>query len=328
MLALMYARQAEKTFPGGIRHIHAFPPQSIEDMIPRELEPPQAERHLTILDDLDHAARREDLQSIIPKLLNRDPLLSLLLVGQRPMGVITVPYKMLLLSLGGVNQAEFHEIIQRRLAKAQVSQREIEMLYAASQGNPFLASAASLSVREGLVTLRQFLKAFRDFDYSPILGLDGKPFQGGLVVPEKVVVSVSDINDELLTRLKSDPELLRSLSPRKFEEVVAELLEKQGYTVELTPASGDGGFDMYAAKHEALGQFLYLVECKRYTPPNKVGVQVVRALHGVVQQKQATSGVIVTTAFFTKGAKEFQHELKHQLQLHDYIELQKWLGII
>ncbi len=117
-------------------------------------------------------------------------------------------------------------------------------------------------------------------------------------------------------------------SSRKFEELVAELLEKQGYSVKLTPPSKDGGFDMYAAKHEVLGQFLYFVECKRYAPPNKVGVQVVRALHGVVQQQRANAGIIATTSFFTRGAKEYQDEMKYQLQLRDYVELQKWLGIV
>ncbi len=322
--ALMYAHQAEKTFPGAIEYICVFSPESIGDTVRREIGRPETERHLAILDELD-SADRQTLE-VIPDLLNRDRFLSLLLVSHYP---VEIPHReMLSLSLGGFSQAEFHEMIQRRLAFAGVSKSESEMLYAASQGNPLLADAACRSVGEGLVTFQQFVRAFRSFDYSPIRGPDGKPFQDGLVAPEQVVVSVSDVNEALLARLRRDPELSRSLSPRKFEEVVASLLEKQGYTVELTPASGDGGFDMYAAKHEALGKFLYLVECKRYTPPNKVGVQVVRALHGVVQQKEANAGVIVTTAFFTRGAKEFQSTLKHKLQLRNYIELQKWLGII
>ena len=32
--------------------------------------------------------------------------------------------------------------------------------------------------------------------------------------------------------------------------------------------------------------------------------------------------------FFTSGAREYQNEMKHQLHLRDYVELQKWLGII
>lgn len=323
-LALMYAYQAEKTFPGGFKHIHAFPPQTIEDMVLREFLPSQTGRHLAILDDLGPASE-EELQGILT-LLHRDPLLSLILVSPLPMD--TLKGDVLSLSLAGVNQRDFYKIIKRRLAVAQVNQHEIEKLYAASQGNPLLAAVANHSVRDGLITFQQFQKGFRDFDYFSPLGPDGQPFQDPVIVPEQVVVSISNVNQNLLSRLKANPELLRTLPPRKFEQVVAELLEKQGYSVELTPASRDGGFDMYAAKHDGLGQFLYLVECKRYTPPNKVGVQVVRALHGVVQQKRANAGIIATTSFFTKGAKDIQQELKYQLHLRDYIELQKWLGVI
>ena len=116
--------------------------------------------------------------------------------------------------------------------------------------------------------------------------------------------------------------------PAKFEEFVAEILARQGYEVELTPASDDGGFDVYAAKNDGFGSFLYLVECKRYTQPNKVGVQVIRSLHGVVQKEKATAGIIATTSYFTKRAEEFQQDVRHQMQLADYVRLQEWLGMI
>jgi restriction system protein len=98
-----------------------------------------------------------------------------------------------------------------------------------------------------------------------------------------------------------------------------------GYDVELTPFSGDGGFDMYAAQNSALGRFLYLVECKRYLPPEKVGVQIVRQLYGVVELKQANAGIVATTSFFTRGAKELQQELGYRVHLADYLQLERWL---
>jgi restriction system protein len=115
------------------------------------------------------------------------------------------------------------------------------------------------------------------------------------------------------------------LPPRKFEEIVAEILCKQGFSIELTPASGDGGFDIYAARRDGLGSFLYLVECKRYVPPNKVGVEVVRSLYGVIQTQRATAGAIVTTSYFTAGAQEFQRQVQYQMHLHDYLVLQRWI---
>ena len=139
---------------------------------------------------------------------------------------------------------------------------------------------------------------------------------------------VVDTNQILLEHLRAHPEDLYALEPRKFEELVAQILRDRGYHITLTPPSKDGGFDMFAARQDDLGSFLYLVECKRYTPPQKVGVSVVRALHGVVQQRQANAGIVVTSSFFTKGAREFQENAPHQMQLRDYLALQKWLGVI
>jgi restriction system protein len=126
--------------------------------------------------------------------------------------------------------------------------------------------------------------------------------------------------------LAREPELLREIGPRKFEEVVAELLSRQGYEVQLTPSSRDGGFDIYAAKKEGLGQFLYLVECKRLVPPRKVGVGVVRSLYGTVQSRRATAGVVVTTSHFTSDAQDYRRSLRYQIQLHDFVTLRRWLA--
>ena len=325
-LARMFSRKAEAAFPGGVKYLYgyAFPAQTLRAAILEAVRPPINKKMLVVVDDLDVASKSEI--SAIHQLLRQHPLLNALLVGQVP---VDIPdFGMLSVSLGGLNENDFQELIKRRVNYGTKDIDLVNELYRRSQGHPLVGAVASQSVRDGLVNLRQFLLGLKNFDYRAVLGPDGKPYSKRLFVPENVAVSVTAVNSEVVARLKANPELLRSLSPRKFEEVVAELLERQGYSVELTAASRDGGFDIYAAKNEALWQFLYLVECKRYSPPNKVGVQIVRALHGVVQQKRATAGIIATTSFFTAGAKEFQEEIKYQLHLCDYIELQKWLGLI
>ena len=109
------------------------------------------------------------------------------------------------------------------------------------------------------------------------------------------------------------------------QPLVAELLERLGYETQLTPASKDGGFDIYAAKKDGVATLLYLVECKRYVPPNKVGVEIVRALHGTVSEKNATGGIVATTSLFTTGAREFQRKIKYKMELHDCAGIQEWL---
>ena len=123
------------------------------------------------------------------------------------------------------------------------------------------------------------------------------------------------------------PNLLHELTPRKFEEVIAELLYRQGYKVEIKPFIKDGGVDICAAKKDSLGTFLYLVQCKKYGPNHPVGVEVVRELYGVVEIQGATSGIIVATSYFTKGAKSLQNQLLYRLELKNYLDIQKWLKL-
>lgn len=73
------------------------------------------------------------------------------------------------------------------------------------------------------------------------------------------------------------------------------------------------------------GACFTIVECKRYAPTNKVGVDVVRAIHGVTQAERATKGVIVTTSSFTKDAIAFASPLKYGIGLHDFEALKSWL---
>jgi predicted nucleic-acid-binding protein len=138
-------------------------------------------------------------------------------------------------------------------------------------------------------------------------------------------IDVSEVNDWMLNELNKNPTDLYQLSSRRFEELVAELLIRKGYNVELTPATRDGGKDIYAARKDDLGSFLYIVECKKYKPTHKVGVNVLRDLYGVLSKERATYGVAVTTSYFSKPAQDFQQELQFQMSLQDFDSIKQWL---
>lgn len=138
-------------------------------------------------------------------------------------------------------------------------------------------------------------------------------------------VDVSGINDWMLNELNKNPTDLYQLSSRSFEELVAEILTRKGYKVELTPATRDGGKDIYAARKDDLGSFLYIVECKKYKPTHKVGVNVLRDLYGVLSKERATYGIAVTTSYFSKPAQEFQQEIQFQMSLQDFNSIKQWL---
>lgn len=322
MMVRVFAQTGQGLFPGGVYYTHAFGPETIDELLQRRLPESLSNRTLLILDD-GNLMTKESVSRISSVLQSR-PLLNVILVSTEPLDV--AGDGQLSVKLGGLSSVEFYDLIKRRLADADPSR--VQMFFELVGGNPLVAEIASRSIRDGIVAWDKLFQALSSFTHSGILGPDGKPYDPSLKVPPAIVVDARNTNDELLSLLKKNPEFLRSLPARKFEEIVAEILHKLGYEVELTPISGDGGFDIFAARKEAIGRFMYLVECKRYVPPNKVGVQVVRSLYGVVQQKNANAGIVVTTSFFTSKAKELEQELKHQIQLQDYIQVQKWLGLI
>lgn len=163
------------------------------------------------------------------------------------------------------------------------------------------------------------------FERGGILGPDGSVATPESATCRTIMVDVQSVSRELLRVVQSNPAVMRKLSARQFEELVAEMFSRSGYTVQLTPETRDGGFDIAAAKKDGIGKFLYLVECKRYTPPSKVGVQVVRSLYGVVENSRANGGIVVTSSFFTGPAHKEQQQMRNRMSLCDYVSMQKWL---
>ncbi len=177
---------------------------------------------------------------------------------------------------------------------------------------------------------KQYFEIYKSFEIESISNITankciidslGKPIND----ISEIRIDVSEVNDWMLNELSKNPTDLFKLSPRRFEELIAEVLMRKGYSVELTPETRDGGKDIYVARKDDLGSFLYLVECKHYEPTHKVGVSVIRDLYGVLSKEKATYGIVVTTSDFTKPAKDFQQDIKFQMSLKNFNSIQKWL---
>ena len=168
-------------------------------------------------------------------------------------------------------------------------------------------------------------KYLEPFVQQGVRSPDGEPLPEESESYTTIVSNVTTVSDDFQKKLADNPSLLYEISPRGFEEIVAELLSRQGYSVELTPASRDGGKDIYIATKDSLGSFLYLVECKRIAPDRPVGVGLIRQLYGTVQAEKATAGILATTSFFTRDARDFQRKVEFQISLQDYLGIQKWI---
>jgi HJR/Mrr/RecB family endonuclease len=133
------------------------------------------------------------------------------------------------------------------------------------------------------------------------------------------------ISQQLTEHLISNPDAIHQLSPRKFEELVAYLMEKQGYEVTLTKQSRDGGIDIFALKRDGFGNFLTIVDCKRYSEKNLVGIDLVRTMYGTLNIAKASHGIIATTSRFTKDAKVLAEDYKYQISLKDHADITQWI---
>lgn len=140
-------------------------------------------------------------------------------------------------------------------------------------------------------------------------------------------VRVRAVSDDLVLALAARPDLMYELHPRKFEELMAELYLRRGFEVELTPATRDGGVDLYVVSPGPGRRLLTVVDVKRYAAHRKVGVGIVRQLYGVVEEKRANAGIIATTSFFSKEAQDFREKVPFRVDLQDYLALQTMLHV-
>jgi HJR/Mrr/RecB family endonuclease len=144
---------------------------------------------------------------------------------------------------------------------------------------------------------------------------------------EKVIEVIRVISTELIKHLKRHPEAMYKIKPRQFEELVAEILASYGWQVRLTPAIKDGGYDIFAISKdtEAGVETSWIIECKKYAPENRVGVDIVRALYGIKSDLKVASALLATTSYFTKGVKDFKAS-RYDIELKDYEGILEWIN--
>jgi HJR/Mrr/RecB family endonuclease len=114
-----------------------------------------------------------------------------------------------------------------------------------------------------------------------------------------------------------DPTSLANMPYRVFEELVAEIYSRMGYTVELTPLTRDGGIDIIASRDFDGAGVRLMVECKLRRTDRKVGIAEVRALYGVKISEQATKAILVTTGSLTQEARAFIASRQDEIQAYD-----------
>ncbi len=196
---------------------------------------------------------------------------------------------------------------------------KINQAFDIAKGNPL---AISLLV--------EMLKRGGSQNFDDILSGRLYNISNGIALPETEIITsitprIVSATDQLIAKLQRQPQSIFELTPRRFEELLAELLTDMGWEVELTQATRDGGKDILAYLDTDLGKMLCLVEAKRFRQDRTVGVDLVRNLYGTLCDHQANSAMLITTSSFSADARAFQKRHEYQLRLREFGDIIQWI---
>ena len=113
---------------------------------------------------------------------------------------------------------------------------------------------------------------------------------------------------------------------RDFEKLVGELLESDGWIVEVTKQTRDGGIDVVASRDDpTIGKIKSLWQAKRYGPKSKVRLHEVRELSAIREEFRATKAMVVTTNRLTRDAVEWIRRDIYRLGYKEHDDMAEWI---
>ena len=141
------------------------------------------------------------------------------------------------------------------------------------------------------------------------------------------IVSAGQHFADILTK---QPELIYSLSPNQFEELICDRL----YDMGLEPRrvgdtfQKDGGIDvLFWPRARSNFPFLGAAQIKHHNRSTiKEGPASVRDLAGVLSTHKINVGMLITNTSFTPDAQWFAKESSPNIRLRDMTDLRRWLS--
>lgn len=197
------------------------------------------------------------------------------------------------------------------------------------QLNNFLSKALEVNEENKILLISQtaeigntiFDKEYR-FDTQYI-------FQDSIIKLPEIRIEIAHFSPSfsILEKLLKQKIKIDDLNWRDFEKLISQLLEKDGYEVELMRGTRDGGVDVIANKKlGAAGSFRTLWQAKKKLLKNKVGLSVIRELADTTKEFKASKGLIVTTTYLTKDALARVQRDNYILGKVDRDDLNKWIN--
>ena len=139
---------------------------------------------------------------------------------------------------------------------------------------------------------------------------------------------LAPVSDELISICASNSDYFEKITPDQFEKLVGAIMRNNGFIVEQTTKTRDGGYDLKAISGSSLPNEVVLVEAKRYHPGRAVPVEVVRALYGARALNSANKAMLVTTSHVSRYAhREFAKTIPLEMELIERNKLVSWCEV-
>lgn len=132
---------------------------------------------------------------------------------------------------------------------------------------------------------------------------------------EKIQGAVNELESAFQDELMN---MVRELDPLPFERLVLKLLKEMGYgDFKTTPLAGDEGVDGFVYEDRFKFYSIY-TQAKNWDCNQTVGRPELQKFLGALAGQGATRGIYITTARFSKEAREFvEKHLQAQIRLVD-----------
>lgn len=189
-----------------------------------------------------------------------------------------------------------------------------------SKGHYCITEEGQKALKSGALIDLDYLDqfpSFQAFHTTPIIETGASEITGkDNSEEEKTPMEILDaayrkVNASLAEELMSE---VMKLEPGDFEKLVVRLLLQMGYgsgidnAGKVTQLSGDGGIDGII-KEDLLGFSSIYIQAKQWALDSTVGRPEIQKFAGALQGVKATKGLFITTAKFSKEAKEFAENL-------------------
>lgn len=154
---------------------------------------------------------------------------------------------------------------------------------------------------------------------------DAEEPDASLTPLELVEAGYKDLRETLADELL---ERVRVMKPKKFEQLVVDVLVAMGYggsqldAAQVVGKSGDGGIDG-VIKEDRLGLDMVYIQAKRHDAD--VGPGAIREFVGSLGEHRANKGVFITCGGFTSGAKEAAARAHSRIVLIDGDQLADYM---